>query len=95
MIAFAREERFRFQIGNVRIRGAEFAVQFFEQVFSLLWIRFFLREMNVCFKVAGQRGELFVRGNLLFGTFALTENALRSFLIAPEIGVGDAGFERV
>jgi hypothetical protein len=32
---------------------------------------------------------------LLFGALAFAENALRGFLIAPEIGVGDAGFERL
>jgi hypothetical protein len=30
---------------------------------------------------------------LLFGALAFAENALRGFLIVPEIGVGDARFE--
>jgi hypothetical protein len=59
----------------------------------LFGIGLFLRQMDVSFEIAGQGGKLFFRSNLLFGAFALAQNALRSFLIAPEIGIGDAGFE--
>jgi len=59
----------------------------------LLDVGFFLSEMDVGFDVAGDRRQLFVGGNLFFGALAVAENALRGFLIAPEIGVGDAGFE--
>lgn len=51
--------------------------------------------MDVGFKVAADESELFVGSNLLFGALAFAQNALRSFLIAPEIRVGDAGFERL
>jgi hypothetical protein len=49
--------------------------------------------MDIRLYVASNRCELFVRGNLLFGALPLAENALRRFLIVPEIGVGDARFE--
>ena len=49
--------------------------------------------MDICLDVARDGGELFVSSNLFFGALALSENALRGLLIAPEIGVGDARFE--
>jgi hypothetical protein len=49
--------------------------------------------MDVRFDVAGDGRELLVGGNLFFGALALAENALRGFLIVPEIRVGDARFE--
>jgi hypothetical protein len=51
--------------------------------------------MDVGFDVARRRGEFFVGANLFFGAFAVAENTLRSFLIIPERGVSDAGFERL
>jgi hypothetical protein len=59
----------------------------------LLDVGFFPGEVDVRFDVAGNRGEFFVRGNLLFGAFSLAENALCRFLIVPEVGIGDARFE--
>jgi hypothetical protein len=94
VVSLSGEERLGLQFGDVSVRGVELAVQFFEQVVLLLDVGLFLSEMDVGFDVAGDGGELFVGGNLFFGALALTENALRRFLIAPEIGVGDAGFER-
>jgi len=61
----------------------------------LLDVGFFLREMNIGFDVAGERREFIVRGNLFFGALTLAENALCSFLIVPESGIGDARFERL
>jgi hypothetical protein len=49
--------------------------------------------MDIRFNVAGERGEFFVRGNLLFSALAVAENTLRGFLIVPEIGIGYASFE--
>ena len=49
--------------------------------------------MDVRLDVARDGGKLFVSSNLFFGALALSENALRGFLIVPEIGVGDARFE--
>jgi hypothetical protein len=59
----------------------------------LLDVGLFLSEMDVRLNVTGDGSELRVRGDLLFGALALAENVLRRFLIAPEIGVGDARFE--
>jgi len=50
--------------------------------------------MDVGLDVAGDGGELLIRGDLFFGALPLSENPLRGFLIAPEIRVGDALFER-
>ena len=49
--------------------------------------------MNIRFDVAGEGSKFFVGGNLFFGTLAIAEDALRRFLIVPEIGIGNAGFE--
>jgi hypothetical protein len=49
--------------------------------------------MNVCVQIARKRAELLVGGNLIFGTLAIAQDGLRSFLIVPEIGLGDACFE--
>jgi hypothetical protein len=49
--------------------------------------------MNIGFDIAVERRNFFVSGNLFFGAFAIAEDALRGFLIAPEIGIGDAGLE--
>jgi hypothetical protein len=93
MIGFSGEERFGFQFGNVGVGGVEFAVEIFEQVVLLLDVGFFLREVDVRLDVAGDGSELLVGGDLFFGTLAFSENGLRGFLIVPEIGGGDAGFE--
>jgi len=95
VIVFPREKRFRFQFGDVSIRSVELPIQLLEQIVLLLDVGLFLREMNVGFDVAGERRELFVRGNLFFGALTLAENALCSFLIVPESGIGDASFERL
>jgi hypothetical protein len=58
-----------------------------------LRVGFFLREMDVRLDVAGKRGQFVVRANLFFGALAVAENALRCFLVVPEIGIGDARFE--
>jgi hypothetical protein len=50
--------------------------------------------MDVRFNVAGKRGEFFVGSDLLFRALAVAENTLCCFLIAPEIGIGRASFER-
>jgi hypothetical protein len=93
VIVFAGEERLRFEFGDVAIRRGEFPVQLFQQIVLLFGVGLFLREMDVRLYVARDRGELFIRSNLLFGALPLAENALRRFLIAPETGLGDASFE--
>ncbi len=93
MIVFAGEERPRFEFGDVAIRRSKFPIQFFQQIVLLRGVGLFLREMDIRLYVARDRCELFIRGNLFFGALPLTENALRRFLIVPEIGIGDARFE--
>ncbi len=95
VVGLSGEERPGLQFGDVGIRGVELAVQLFEQIVLLLDVGLFLREMNIGFDVAGEGRQLFVRGNLFFGALTLAENALRSFLIVPERGIGDARFERL
>ncbi len=93
MIVLSGEQRPGFQFGDVAIRGVELAVQLFQQIILLLDVGLFLREMDVRFDIAGDGRKLLVRGNLFFGALALAKNALSSFLIAPEMGFGDARFE--
>jgi hypothetical protein len=59
----------------------------------LFRVGLFEREIDVCLDVASDGCELVVSGNLFFSALAIAENALRGFLIAPEIGVGGARFE--
>jgi hypothetical protein len=59
----------------------------------LLDVGFLLGEIDVGLDVAGDRSELFLRGDLFLGALAIAENTLCGFLIAPEIGVRGAGFE--
>ncbi len=77
----------------VAIRGVELAVQIFQQIVLLFDVGLFLNEMDIRLDVSGDRRELLIRGNLLFGTLPFAENALSSFLIVPETGVGDARFK--
>ena len=93
MIGLAGEERSGFQFRDKAIGGVELTVQLFQKVVLLLNVGLFLSEMNICFDVAGDGGELLVSSNLFLGALAFAENALSGFLIVPEIGVGDALFE--
>ena len=93
MVVLAGEERLRFEFGDVGVCGSEFAVQFLEQIILLFGVGFFLSKMNVSFDITGNRSQFFVGGNLLFGAFAFAQNTLRGFLVVPESGIGDAGFE--
>ena len=49
--------------------------------------------MNIGFEIAGERSKFFVSGNLIFGALAIAQDALRRFLIAPEIGISCASLE--
>jgi hypothetical protein len=93
VIAFTREQRFGFQVGDIIFSGTELAVELFEQIVALLGVGFFLREMNVGIQIAGERSELFVGGNLILGALTIAQERLRGFLIVPEIGRRDPRFE--
>ncbi len=93
VIGLAGEERSGFQFRDEGIRGVQLAVQFFQQVVLLLDVGLFLSEMDIGLDIAGNRRELFVGGNLFFSALAFAEDALRGFLIVPEIGIGNASFE--
>ena len=49
--------------------------------------------MNIRFDIAVERSKFFVGGNLFFGALAIAQDALRRFLIVPEIGIGYASLE--
>jgi hypothetical protein len=59
----------------------------------LLGVGFALGEIDVRFDIASERLQLLVGGKLIFDALAVTENALRFFLVAPKVGVGGARFE--
>jgi hypothetical protein len=59
----------------------------------LLGVGFFFREADVGLDVAGDGSQLIFSGNLFFGALAIAENGLRFFLVVPEVGLSDAGFE--
>jgi hypothetical protein len=61
----------------------------------LLGVGFPFGKLDVSIDVANQRAQLGVGGKLVFGAFALFQDALCFFLIVPEIGVGDAFFGRL
>jgi hypothetical protein len=93
VIGFSREKRFGFQFGDVGIGGGEFLVQIFQQVVLLLDVGFLLGKIDVRLNIAGDGGELFVRGDLFFGALAIAEDTLSRFLLTPKVRVGSAGFE--
>jgi hypothetical protein len=56
-------------------------------------VGFFFGEADVGFDIAGDRSEFVFGRDLFFGALAVAKNSLRFFLIIPEVGLGDAGFE--
>jgi len=59
----------------------------------LLGVGLFPREADIRFDVTGDGSQLIVRGNLLFRAFAITQDGLRGFLVAPKIGLSNLSFE--
>ncbi len=57
-------------------------------------VGFFGDQVDVRFDVAADGAELLIGAELLFRALAITQDELRGILIAPEIGIGDAGFQR-
>lgn len=49
--------------------------------------------MNIGFEIAAEGSKFLVGGNLIFSALAIAEDALRRFLIVPEIGIGCASLE--
>jgi len=94
VIGFAGEQRPGFEFGDERLRAGELAIEILQQIVTLLGVGFFARQRNIRFDVAGNRGELGFGGNLVFGAFAVAQDSLRRGLIVPEIGLGNAGFQR-
>jgi hypothetical protein len=56
-------------------------------------VGFAFGKLDIRFDVAGEGFEFLVGSELVFDFLAVAEYALRFFLIAPEIGIGGAGFE--
>jgi hypothetical protein len=52
-----------------------------------------MRQVNVGFDVAYERIQLALRGDLVFGALALSEDTLCFLLIAPEVRLRDFFFE--
>jgi len=93
MVGFAGEKRLGFQLRDLGIGGGELFIQIFQQIVFLFDVRLLLGKIDVGLDIAGGGRELFVGGDLFFGALAIAEDTLSRFLIAPEIGVGGAGFE--
>jgi hypothetical protein len=93
VIFFAGKQRPGFQFRDVVVCRGKFLVELFQQVVLLLRVGFFLREMDVRFDITGERGQLVVGANLLFGALPVAEYALGCFLVVPETGIGGTRFE--
>jgi hypothetical protein len=94
VVFLAGEQRPRFQFRNVIFRRGQLFFQILQQFVPLRCVGLFLRQMNVRLDIAGNGIEVIVRGNLFFGALPLAQNALRGFLIVPEIRIGGACFQR-
>ena len=93
MIGFAGEKRLGFELTDIALGGRQLAVEVFQEVVALVGVGFFPSKADVSLDVAGDGSELIVRGNLFFRALAVAQNGLRFFLIVPEIGLSNAGFE--
>jgi hypothetical protein len=93
VVVLAGEQGLGFEFTDVGIRASEFLAEILQQFLFLFGVGFAFGEFDVCLDVARERFQFLVRGKLIFDLFAVAEDALRFFLIAPEIGVGGAGFE--
>jgi hypothetical protein len=93
VIGFAGEQRSGFEVADECFRAGEFAVQIFQKISALLGVGFFGRKADIGLDVARNGSELFVGGNLFFGTLTIAEDGLGFFLVVPEIGIRYAGFE--
>ncbi len=94
MIGLAGEECLGFEFSDVSFRGRKLAVEIFQKIVALLGVGFFAGESDVSLDVTGDGGKLLVGGNLFFSALAVAKNGLRFFLVVPEVGISNAGFER-
>ena len=88
MVVLAGEQRLGFQFSDVVIRVGEFLGEILQQFLFLFGVAFALGEIDISLDVAGEPFQLFIRGKLRFHALAVAQNALRFFLIVPEIGIG-------
>jgi hypothetical protein len=93
VVVLAGEQGLRFEFADVGIRGGKFPAEVLQQFFFLFGVGFAFGEIDIRFNVAGERFQFLIGGELIFDLLAVPENALRCFLIAPEIWVGGALFE--
>ena len=93
MIGFAGEKRPGFELADITFRSRQLAVEIFQEVGALLGVGFFFCQANVGLDVAANGTQPVVGGNLFFGAFAVAKDGLRFFLVVPEVGLRDAGFE--
>jgi hypothetical protein len=94
VIALSGEKCFCFQFCDKILRCRQLAIQLFQQIIALVSIALFERKVDVRLDVAGESSQFLVGAYLLFGASAVAQDGLRCFLIAPEVGVGGANFER-
>jgi hypothetical protein len=93
MIVFAGEQRLGLELRDIALRVGELAVELFQEIVALLGVRFFPSKADVGVDVTCVSGEFCVGVDLLFGTPAFAQDALRSFLIVPKVRLGDACFQ--
>ena len=85
MIGLSGKQRTSFKFGDVCFRACEFAIQVFHQIFALLCVGLFLRQVDIRFYVADHCIQFRLGGNLVVGTFPFAEYTLSLFLVVPEI----------
>jgi hypothetical protein len=93
VIGFAGEKCPGFELADVALPGGQLAVEIFQEFVALLGVGFLFCQADVRLDVAGDGSQPVVRGNLFLGSFAVAKNGLRFFLVVPEVGLRDAGFE--
>ncbi len=86
-VVLAGEQRERLELGDIRVGGGHFALDFAKQRIALGHVGFFLGEMKIRLDIALHARKLRIGCDNPFGKFSLLENLLRLFLVLPEIGM--------